>query len=226
MLEGVFIIIIYYYVLKDLLVQSLAAEVVALEEKVLQTRSREIRLEKGAARMQEGVQQAEKQLQASRRDRASLQTTIDMLQVRQITVWGPRGGGAVRGFGAGAAHRAGVGGGPGWGGARGCAGLDTRNITEPCTTNASFLALIIVASRISKHCILCCKQAAVIHSVCVFSTLIIICYHLRYPIHPYAPGRFHYTVSPQCEVTVVSPPLPVLLLLLLFLFCFFLLLCA
>ena len=61
--------------------QSLAAEVVALEEKVLHVRSREIRLEKEGARLQEGLQEAEKQLQASRRDRAGLQSTIDMLQV-------------------------------------------------------------------------------------------------------------------------------------------------
>jgi len=61
--------------------QSLAAEVVALEEKVLQVRSREIRLEKETARLKEGVQQAEQQLQSSRQDRASLQATIDMLQV-------------------------------------------------------------------------------------------------------------------------------------------------
>ena len=73
-----------------LLVQSLAAEVVALEEKVLQTRSREMRLQKGTASLQEGLQQAEKQLQASRQDRANLQSTIDMLQVRKWlpALWG------------------------------------------------------------------------------------------------------------------------------------------
>ncbi|KAL0045830.1 hypothetical protein WJX82_006049 [Trebouxia sp. C0006] len=60
--------------------KSLAAEVVALEEKVLHVRSREIRLEKETARLKEGVQQAEQQLQSSRQDRASLQATIDMLQ--------------------------------------------------------------------------------------------------------------------------------------------------
>ncbi len=64
--------------------QSLAAEVVALEEKVLHVRSREIRLEKETARLKEGVQQAEQQLQSSRQDRASLQAIIDMLQVCQL----------------------------------------------------------------------------------------------------------------------------------------------
>ena len=61
--------------------QSLAAEVVALEEKVLHVRSREIRLEKETGRLKEGLQQAEQQLQSSQQDRASLQATIDMLQV-------------------------------------------------------------------------------------------------------------------------------------------------
>ena len=65
------------------LMQSLAAEVVALEEKVLQVRSREIWLEKETGRLKEGVQQAEQQLQSSQQDRASLQATIDMLQVCQ-----------------------------------------------------------------------------------------------------------------------------------------------
>lgn len=63
------------------IVQSLAAEVVALEERVLQVRSRKIRLEKETGRLQEGQEQAEKQLQASRQDRASLQATVDVLQV-------------------------------------------------------------------------------------------------------------------------------------------------
>jgi len=48
---------------------------------VLQVRSREIRLEKETSRLKEGLQQAEQQLQSSRQDRASLQATIDMLQV-------------------------------------------------------------------------------------------------------------------------------------------------
>jgi len=65
-------------------VQSLAAEVVALEEKVLHVRSREIRLEKETERLQEGLQQADRQLQTSRQDRASLQATIDMLQVYSL----------------------------------------------------------------------------------------------------------------------------------------------
>ncbi|KAA6417086.1 MAG: hypothetical protein FRX49_12960 [Trebouxia sp. A1-2] len=60
--------------------KSLAAEVVALEEKVLQVRSREIRLDKETGRLKEGLQQAEQQLQSSRQDRANLQATIDMLQ--------------------------------------------------------------------------------------------------------------------------------------------------
>lgn len=86
------------------LVQSLAAEVVALEEKVLLTRSREIRLQKGTASLQEGLQQSEKQLQASRQDRANLQTTIDMLQVRKgLPVLGL--GGALLGCEAGGCHR-------------------------------------------------------------------------------------------------------------------------
>ena len=95
-----------------LLVQSLAAEVVALEEKVLQTRSREIRLQKGIASLQEGLQQAEKQLQASRRDRANLQSTIDMLQVRKglPKLWGMAVGGAFQGFGVGGRGKVGVGG--------------------------------------------------------------------------------------------------------------------
>ena len=67
--------------------QSLAAEVVALEERVLQVRSREIRLEKETARLKEGLQQAEQQLQSSRQDRASLQATIDMLQVCEVCPW-------------------------------------------------------------------------------------------------------------------------------------------
>lgn len=66
-----------------MLVQSLAAEVVALEDKVLHTRSREIRLQKDTASLQEGLQEAEKQLQGSRREGANLQSTIDMLQVGQ-----------------------------------------------------------------------------------------------------------------------------------------------
>ena len=66
------------------LLQSLAAEVVALEEKVLQVRSREIRLEKKSNQLQEGLQEAEKQLQASQRDGASLQSTIEMLQVHDL----------------------------------------------------------------------------------------------------------------------------------------------
>lgn len=66
---------------KDVPMQSLAAEVVALEEKVLQVRSREIRLDKETGRLKEGLQQAEQQLQSSRQDRANLQATIDMLQV-------------------------------------------------------------------------------------------------------------------------------------------------
>ncbi|KAL0043514.1 hypothetical protein WJX79_006944 [Trebouxia sp. C0005] len=60
--------------------KSLAAEVVALEEKVLQVRSQEIRLDKETGRLKEGLQQAEQQLQSSRQDRANLQATIDMLQ--------------------------------------------------------------------------------------------------------------------------------------------------
>lgn len=87
--------------------QSLAAEVVALEEKVLQTRSREIRLQKDTTSLQEGLQEAEKQLQGSRREGANLQSTIDMLQVRRggclaqgglprgILVGGVRGGGVT-----------------------------------------------------------------------------------------------------------------------------------
>ena len=63
------------------LLQSLAAEVVALEEKVLQVRSREIRLEGQSTRTQESLEQSEKQLQTSAQDRSSLQSTIDMLQV-------------------------------------------------------------------------------------------------------------------------------------------------
>ena len=64
-----------------LLLQSLAAEVVALEEKMLQVRSREIRLEGQSTRMQESLEQSQKQLQSSTQDRSSLQSTIDMLQV-------------------------------------------------------------------------------------------------------------------------------------------------
>ena len=78
------------------LVQSLAAEVVALEEKVLQTRSREIRLQKDTASLQEGLLEAEKQLQGSRREGASLQSTIDMLQVRQGVACLRGGGGVYR----------------------------------------------------------------------------------------------------------------------------------
>ena len=96
--------------------QSLAAEVVALEEKVLQTRSREMRLQKGTDSLQEGLQQAEKQLQASRQDRANLQSTIDMLQVRKglpvlrgRATWGV--GGAFQGAGGGKG---------GWGGVQDC----------------------------------------------------------------------------------------------------------
>ena len=72
------------YRLSGSLLQSLAAEVVALEEKVLQVRSREIRLEKKTHQLQEGLQEAEKQLQGSRQDRASLQSTIEMLQVHHF----------------------------------------------------------------------------------------------------------------------------------------------
>ena len=64
-----------------MLLQSLASEVVALEEKVLQVRSREIRLQKETDRLQEGLQEAEKQLQTSRQDRANLLATVDLLQV-------------------------------------------------------------------------------------------------------------------------------------------------
>ena len=57
---------------------------VALEERLLQVRSREIRLEKETGRLQEALEQAGKQLHASRHDRASLQATIDILQVSRI----------------------------------------------------------------------------------------------------------------------------------------------
>lgn len=61
---------------------------VALEEKLLQVRSREIRLEKETKGLQGGVDQAERQLQTSRQDRASLQATIDMLQVQaSAKIW-------------------------------------------------------------------------------------------------------------------------------------------
>ncbi|KAL0041136.1 hypothetical protein WJX77_006003 [Trebouxia sp. C0004] len=66
--------------------KSLAAEVVALEEKMLQVRSREIRLEKETGRLTEGLQQAEQQLQSSRQDRASLQATIDVLQEEKASL--------------------------------------------------------------------------------------------------------------------------------------------
>ena len=52
-----------------------------MEEKVLQVRSREIRLQKETDRLQEGLQEAEKQLQTSRQDRANLLATVDLLQV-------------------------------------------------------------------------------------------------------------------------------------------------
>ena len=54
--------------------QSLASEVVALEEKLLQLRSREIRLQKEVERLQEDLQ-----------DRSNLLATIDLLQVWPVT---------------------------------------------------------------------------------------------------------------------------------------------
>lgn len=54
---------------------------VALEEKVLQIRSREIRLDGQTSRLQEGLEQSQKQLQLGAQDRANLQNTVDMLQV-------------------------------------------------------------------------------------------------------------------------------------------------
>lgn len=61
--------------------QSLAAEVVALEEKVLQVRSREIRLESHSSRLQEGLEASQKKLHTTAHDRDSLQHTIGILQV-------------------------------------------------------------------------------------------------------------------------------------------------
>ena len=61
--------------------QALAAEVVALEEKSLAVRCRELRLEKELARAKESLQHMQRQLENLTRDRGDLLSRISALQV-------------------------------------------------------------------------------------------------------------------------------------------------
>ena len=62
--------------------QALAAEVVALEEKSLEVRVRELRLEKELARAKESLQHMQRQLENLTRDRGDLAQRLSTVQVK------------------------------------------------------------------------------------------------------------------------------------------------